>query len=69
MIRNKEVGIVLEGGAMRSVFSAGVLDFFLENNVEIPNILAISAGAYASMNYVSGQSRRIMEAVINPLKD
>ena len=43
MIRNKEVGIVLEGGAMRSVFSAGVLDFFLENNVEIPNILAISA--------------------------
>lgn len=54
---------------MRSVFSAGVLDFFLEKEISIPNVLAISAGAYAGMNYVSGQKGRVIDAVINPLKD
>lgn len=66
---NENVGIVLEGGAMRSVFSAGVIDFLLEKDIRIPNVLAISAGAYAGMNYVSGQRGRIMDAVVNPLKE
>ena len=43
-------GIILEGGAMRSMFSAGVLDSFLDNKIEIPNVMAVSAGAYAGMN-------------------
>lgn len=54
---------------MRSIFSAGVIDFLLEKNIQIPNVLAISAGAYAGMNYVSGQKGRVMEAVVNPLKE
>ncbi len=62
-----KVGLILEGGAMRSVFSAGVLDFFLEKDVKIPNILAVSAGAYAGMNYVSGQKGRILSSIIEPL--
>ena len=41
-------GIILEGGAMRSMFSAGVLDSFLDNKIEIPNVMAVSAGAYAA---------------------
>ena len=49
---------------MRSMFSAGVLDFFLDRGIEIPNVLAVSAGAYAGMNYVSGQRGRVMDAVI-----
>ena len=64
---NKNVGLLLEGGAMRSVFSAGVLDFFMDKKVEIPNILAVSAGAYAGMNYVSGQRGRVVDAIIEPL--
>ena len=66
---DSKVGIILEGGAMRSVFSAGVLDFLLERNIRIPNILAVSAGAYAGMNYVSGQVGRIKKAVIEPLRE
>lgn len=66
---NENVGIVLEGGAMRSIFSAGVIDFLLEKNIKIPNVLAISAGAYAGMNYVSEQKGRVMDAVVNPLKE
>lgn len=64
----KQNGIILEGGAMRSVFEAGVLDFFMEKGIEISNVLAVSAGAYAGMNYVSGQKGRMVDAVIKPLE-
>ncbi len=64
----KRTGIILEGGAMRSVFAAGVLDFFLEEGIEIPNVVTVSAGAYAGMNYVSGQKGRLIDAVIKPLE-
>lgn len=53
---------------MRSVFAAGVLDYLLEKDIEVPNILAVSAGAYAGMNYVSGQKGRVIDAVIKPLE-
>ncbi|MDL2301652.1 patatin family protein [Lachnospiraceae bacterium OttesenSCG-928-D06] len=64
---SNKIGLILEGGAMRSVFSAGVLDFFLEKEIQVDNVLAVSAGAYAGMNYVSGQKGRILDAVILPL--
>lgn len=64
----RDTGIILEGGAMRSMFSAGVLDFFLEHGIEIPNVVAVSAGAYAGMNYVSGQKGRVLDAIIKPLE-
>lgn len=66
---DNKAGLLLEGGAMRSVFSAGVLDCFLEKDIRIPNVLAVSAGAYAGMNYVSGQKGRVVDAVIKPLKE
>ncbi len=62
-------GIVLEGGALRSVFSAGVLDYFLEEDFHIPNIVTLSAGAYAALNYVSRQKGRIIRTNIDPLRD
>lgn len=62
-------GIVLEGGALRSVFSAGVLDYFLEADFHIPNIVTLSAGAYAALNYVSKQKGRIIQTNIDPLRD
>lgn len=63
----ENTGIMIEGGAMRSIFAAGVLDFLMEKKIEVPNILAVSAGAYAGMNYVSEQKGRAVEAVIKPL--
>ena len=64
-----EIGIVIEGGAMRSIYAAGILDYFLDQKIEIPNVLAVSAGAYAGMNYVSGQKGRVLDAVIKPLEE
>ena len=66
---SNNVGIILEGGAMRSIFSAGILDFFADEGIEIPNILAVSAGAYVGMNYVSGQRGRVIDAIIKPLEE
>ena len=64
----RETGIMIEGGAMRSIFAAGILDFLLEKKIEVPNVIAVSAGAYAGMNYVSEQKVRAEEAVFKPLE-
>jgi len=66
---SSKVGIILEGGAMRSIFSAGILDFFADEGIEVPNMLAVSAGAYVGMNYVSGQRGRVVDAIIKPLEE
>ena len=47
----KKVGMVLEGGSMRGIFTAGVLDTLLENNIEIDGIIGVSAGALFGVNY------------------
>ena len=38
-------GLVLEGGAMRGIFTAGVLDVFMENGIKFDNVIGVSAGA------------------------
>ncbi|MCR5279008.1 MAG: patatin family protein [Lachnospiraceae bacterium] len=61
------IGVLLEGGAMRNVFTAGIMDFFLEKEIDVKNVLAVSGGAFVGMNYVSGQRGRIMDAVVKPM--
>ena len=39
-----KVGLVLEGGAMRGMFTAGVLDVFLDEQIHIDGIVSVSAG-------------------------
>ncbi len=55
-----KVGLVLEGGAMRGMFTAGVLDTFLKNNIDVDSIVAVSAGALFGVNYLSKQSGRVI---------
>ena len=51
-------GLVLEGGAMRGMFTAGVIDVMLENNIEPDGIVGVSAGAVFGCNYKSKQIGR-----------
>lgn len=51
-------GLVLEGGAMRGLFSCGVLDVFLENGIAFDGAAGISAGAVFGCNFKSGQIGR-----------
>ena len=53
-------GLVLEGGGMRGLFTAGVLDVLLENCVRFDGIVGVSAGATFGCNYKSDQVGRVL---------
>lgn len=54
----KEIPLVLEGGAMRGVFEAGVLDAFIGTGLHFRRLVGTSAGAMQAMCYLSGQKGR-----------
>lgn len=51
-------GLVLEGGGLRSLFSAGVIDVMMENQITFDGMIGVSAGATFGSNYKSGQIGR-----------
>ena len=54
-----KIGLVLEGGGMRGLFSAGVLDALLElKELSVKGIVGVSSGALFGVNYVSKQKER-----------
>lgn len=53
-----KTGLVLEGGAMRGIYTAGVLDVFLEENIRVDGVIGVSAGAVHGSTYVAGQHGR-----------
>ena len=59
-MNNKNTGLVLEGGAMRGLFTAGVIDVLMENGVEFPAFVGVSAGAAFGCNYKSRQIGRAL---------
>ena len=63
----KKSGIVLEGGGTRGVFTAGVLDYFMENNLYFPYIIGVSAGACNAVTYAAHQPYRTRKSMIDYL--
>lgn len=57
---NKKVALVLEGGAMRGMYTAGVLDIMMDNDIKIDGIVGVSAGALFGVNYFSKQRGRVI---------
>ena len=55
---NVKTGLILEGGAMRGMFTSGVLDVFLENGIEFDGAIGVSAGATFGCNLKSRQIGR-----------
>ena len=53
-------GLVLEGGAMRGMFTAGVTDVMMENGISFDGIIGVSAGAAFGCNYKSAQNGRVI---------
>lgn len=58
MINTENIGLVLEGGGMRGVFTCGVLDYFMDNNISFPYSIGVSAGACNGLSYISRQRGR-----------
>ncbi len=59
-IENGRTGLVLEGGAMRGMYTAGVLDVFMEQSVHLDVTVGVSAGALFGVNYLSEQPGRVI---------
>ncbi len=60
-------GLVLEGGGMKGIYTAGVLDFFLDKGLEFSNVYGVSAGACNMCSYLSGQRGRTRDVSIDYL--
>ena len=58
MVIDENTGLVLEGGGMRGVFTAGVLDYMMDNQIWFPYSIGVSAGASNGISYISRQRGR-----------
>ncbi|MDQ0243898.1 putative patatin/cPLA2 family phospholipase [Bacillus fengqiuensis] len=65
----EQTGLVLEGGGMRGVYTAGVLEFFMEQNLFFPYVIGVSAGACHAASYLSRQPGRNRQVNIGFIKD
>ena len=55
-----KTGLVLEGGGQRGIYTAGVLDVFMDNDIEVDGVIGVSAGAIHGLSYVARQRGRNM---------
>jgi predicted patatin/cPLA2 family phospholipase len=63
------VGLVLEGGGMRGVYTAGVLEYFMEQDWYFPYVVGVSAGACNAVSYISKQRGRNKKVTIGYIGD
>lgn len=67
MIEN--IGLVLEGGGMRGLYTAGVLDFFMEKDLYFKKGFGVSAGACHGCSYFCRQPERALRVSVNYLDE
>ncbi|MEG0379302.1 MAG: patatin family protein, partial [Eubacterium sp.] len=61
MMKLDKTALVLEGGGFRGIYTAGVLDYFMEQAIEFPYIIGVSMGAINGLNLVSKQPGRSVD--------
>jgi len=64
-----KIGLVLEGGGMRGVYTGGVLDYWLERGLRFPYVVGVSAGACNAASYISEQLGRNKKVTIGYIGD
>lgn len=62
-------GLVLEGGAHRAIYTAGVLDVFMENGITFDGVIGVSAGAIHGCAFVSKQHGRSISYTLKYAND
>lgn len=60
-----KASLILEGGGMKGIYTAGVLDFFLDNNIEFSQCYGVSAGACHMCSYLSKQRKRAYQISVD----
>ena len=64
-----KIGLVLEGGALRTIYSTGVLDAMLEKDLMADYVVGVSAGIAYGVSYISRQPRRNLEILTRFVND
>ena len=59
-----KTGLVLEGGSRQTMFSAGVLDTWLDEGIDFNYVAGVSAGAHAAVNFITRQQGRLKFIVL-----
>lgn len=65
----QESGLILEGGGMRGAYTAGVLQFFMEKELELSYVIGVSAGICQGASYISKQLGRNKKVTIDMALD
>ena len=65
----KKTCLVLEGGAMRGIYTSAIIDTFLDEDIKIDTLIGVSAGALFGVNYVSKQKGRSLRYNKKYIKD
>lgn len=61
----ENIGLVLEGGGMRGIYTCGALEFFMDKDIYFNYIIGVSAGACNAVSYISGQKGRNRDVIVN----
>jgi len=69
MCKMSKVGLVLQGGGTRIVFSAGVVDVMMEHNIYLPYVIGTSAGAMVGVTYASKNPKKSIEMILKYIDD
>ena len=64
-----KIGLVLEGGSFRGIFTAGVLDYLLDHDLSFPYVIGVSAGSGNGVNFISGQRGRTKKVITHENAD
>lgn len=64
-----KTGLIVEGGGMKCAYSAGVLDIFLDENINFDYCIGVSAGAANCASFLAGQRERNMRYYVQHVKD
>jgi len=65
----QKTGLVLEGGGVRGIYTAGVLDVFMQKGITFDGVIGVSAGAIHACSYLSGQMGRSIRYYRNYVND
>ena len=62
-------GLVLEGGGLRAIYTSGVLDAFMENDIEFPYVIGVSAGSCNGVSFLGKNIHRMRDIYIGYSSD
>lgn len=64
-----KIGLVLEGGGMRGMYTTAVLDVFMQEGISVDGLIGVSAGAIHGCNYISKQMGRSIKYNLKYIQD